>query len=70
MSILVNVPNIPNIPIHLRKTYESLSREQKEIYDGFPHKDKMLLLEGLAIEQNKSVCLLRIFVYCQDTVLY
>ncbi|CAG8625326.1 14053_t:CDS:2 [Funneliformis mosseae] len=44
-----------NIPYHLKRTYESLTRRQREIYDDFPSRDaKILYLEGLIEERKKS----------------
>ena len=53
-----------NIPYHLKRTYESLTRRQREIYDDLPSRGaKILHLEGLIEERKKSVCLSRILIY-------
>ena len=53
-----------NIPYHLKRTYESLTRRQREIYNDFISRDaKILYLEGLIEKRKKSVCLSRILIY-------
>jgi hypothetical protein len=47
-----------NIPYHLKRTYESLTRRQREMYDDLSSHDvKIAFLEVLIEERKKSVCL-------------
>src|SRR5947208_8528142 len=59
LRIYINMMNYQamysnNIPYHLKRIYESLTRRQREIYDDFISRDaKILYLEGL-IEERKN----------------
>ncbi|GBB97993.1 hypothetical protein RclHR1_03110025 [Rhizophagus clarus] len=67
-----------NIPYHLRRTYESLTRRQREIYDALPTREsKILNLETLIEERKKSEigsevmsCVIYTFITCLIISIY